>query len=175
MNFKEHILSRCNSLPEFVTRRNIYLDIDNEILTFPLYTEDTLKFSGVLRYDWKGNKKSKTTPKYTLVGFGVWGLETVNATYNYILVVEGAFDALRLQEYGYNAVALLNNSGKHQIPRLRKAFPDKVIIAVCDGDKAGLNLSKYVDKFVQCPPNEDPNSTEEQLMRSILDKGINDE
>ncbi len=84
----------------------------------------------------------------------VFGLETFNFHQNNpVYVTEGIFDATRLTFYGHTAIAILGNSQqKHSGLKSWLSSIGKTTIAVCDSDKAGLQLAKLTDKAVILNP-----------------------
>lgn len=66
------------------------------------------------------------------------------------IFVEGAPDALRLREYGYNAYACLGNQlGDIKLELIRSAFKShKRLIVIPDGDKGGDVLVKWFGRLI---------------------------
>lgn len=79
----------------------------------------------------------------------VWGLHTVQKTDNVLFVVEGIFDAVRIHNAGYPAIACLQNNPKAMKPWL-STLSQKIIV-VHDNDKAGITLAKFGDIAVTVP------------------------
>lgn len=123
-------------------------------------------------------RKSKS-PGRTL--FGVYELLQWTDAYEYIVLVEGEFDAMYLQQYRVPALAVMGTSPltKYQI-RILKSLQCPVILSY-DGDKAGLaamfgNGSKRIGELhvlsrilptvaLQMPEGTDPNSlTKHEVM-----------
>lgn len=76
---------------------------------------------------------------------GVWGLETVTGR-RPLLVCEGVFDACRLHQEGFDAVAVLGNNPRHLAGWL--SLLPQTTVAVCDDDAAGRMLARVTDTAV---------------------------
>ncbi len=74
----------------------------------------------------------------------VWGLETLYLTPKVLFVTEGLFDAARLTERGFSAIAVLSNDPTKDLKNWLFGLNRK-IIAVCDSDenRAGRKLVKF--------------------------------
>lgn len=71
-----------------------------------------------------------------------WGLESWNFS-NTLFVTEGVFDACRLTNHGYSALALASNDPSKAMKswfKMVRSF--RPVVAVCDGDAAGRKLAK---------------------------------
>ena len=78
---------------------------------------------------------------------GVWGIESLHLSPNVLFITEGVFDAARITERGYSALAVLSNDPR---PELRNwlSFLNRKVVAICDNDKAGKRLAKFGDVAV---------------------------
>jgi len=78
---------------------------------------------------------------------GVWGVESLYLTPQVVFITEGVFDAARLTNKGYSALAVLSND---PAPELQNwlGFLNRKVVAVCDSDKAGRRLAKFGDVSV---------------------------
>ena len=79
----------------------------------------------------------------------VWGLESTEWKDPYIFVTEGIFDAIKVQNAGHPAIAILSNAS----PGLRswlKALR-KYVIVIEDNDAAGVKLGSLGDVSVTVP------------------------
>lgn len=144
-----------DSLIQHLHNRHINFDIhrvwlDNEeyMATFPL-----LNLSGQLvgyqQYRPLANKEKKNNPKegryftYTKKDTrGVWGLESWKFSKT-LFITEGIFDACRLTDKGYSAIATMSNDPKHLLNLFYIISQDRPIVAICDNDSAGKKLAKY--------------------------------
>lgn len=86
----------------------------------------------------EGNKKS----------LAVWGLETVDKR-PFMFLTEGIFDAIKLQNEGLPAIAVLGNDPKMLRPWLKAM--QKYVIAITDNDAAGRKLKKLADLSLSTP------------------------
>lgn len=75
--------------------------------------------------------------------FSVWGLETWNYSPSVLFVTEGIFDAVRLHNLGYSAVAVLSNDPKFLRNWLFLVRQQRTVVVVCDDDAAGRKLAKF--------------------------------
>jgi DNA primase len=64
-----------------------------------------------------------------------------------MFLTEGVFDAARLTERGYSAVAVLSNNPTSDLKNWLMCLHRKVV-AVCDNDTAGKRLAKFGDQCV---------------------------
>jgi hypothetical protein len=77
----------------------------------------------------------------------VFGVETLHLTPNVVFLTEGVFDACRLTERGYSALAALSNDPARDLSNWLSMLNRKVV-AVCDNDNAGRRLAKFGDVSV---------------------------
>lgn len=132
-----------------------WLDRDQEIITFPLWGPSHA-FVGYQKYKWNEEKKRDNggkyftwiTEKYRPLAF--WGMEYLNHpdwqdghSKPICLVCEGVWDAIRCQNAGYRAIAVLGAT-PNKIFRywMLQVLADYTVVAVCDNDKAGKSLAK---------------------------------
>jgi len=78
---------------------------------------------------------------------GVWGVESLYLTPHVLFVTEGIFDAARLTQRGFSAVAALSNNPTKDF-RNWLSFLNRKVVAVCDNDAAGKRLAKFGDVAV---------------------------
>jgi len=147
---KQHMLDRHVD----VNLHRVWLDEDNRVATFPLwnlsgemtsyqaYRPDAVK---VQRNDEAGRyytyRGTKLFPKHCKT-VSVWGLESWLLS-TVLFVTEGVFDAARLTERGYSAVALLSNDPDSSLLSwLRTVRAMRPVVAVCDPGRAGRKLAK---------------------------------
>lgn len=116
-------------------------------------------------------------PKYyniTKTSYDKW-LWNFNYKMKEVVICEGVFDAMTVQEFGYDAVATLGTSiSKERIQNVLKKV--KKVYLMFDPDNAGslaverffLNNTLNIDVFVCVLPNKDPdNCTKEEIDKSI--------
>jgi len=84
----------------------------------------------------------------------VWGTESLYQSNGVVYLTEGIFDACRMTDLGYSAIATLcNNPPKDYKNWLRML--NRPIVAVCDNDAAGMKLAKFGDYVEVVPDGKD--------------------
>jgi DNA primase len=114
-----------------------------DMVTIPVYTSDGMSVGFVGRsIEGKEFKNTPGLPKSKVL-FNLHKIKTSNKVY----VVESSFDAIRLDQVGFPAVATLGaNVSNTQIELLQKYFNN--IIVVADNDEAGGNMKdRIVEKL----------------------------
>jgi hypothetical protein len=78
----------------------------------------------------------------SLPSLALFGVESLFLRSDVVFVTEGVFDACRLTERGFPALAVLSNNQK---PELRDWLLslNRRVVAVCDNDAAGKKLAKF--------------------------------
>lgn len=132
---------------------------------------------GFQQYRPEGEKRPNNNPKlgkyYTYrkqPTHTVWGVESLYLTPDILFVTEGLFDAARLTERGYSAIAVLSNDPPYDLRNWLRCL-NRTVIAVCDNDKAGKRLAKFGDIAVYTEEKDLGDSTDEEiteLLRRIL-------
>lgn len=149
MTLVEHLRSRHLDLQ---LHRPIVDEVE-DVATFYLWNLSN-QLVGYQQYRRSGEKKPQNNPKqgkyYTyrkLPTLAVWGVESLHLSPHVLFVTEGIFDAARLTERGYSAVAVLSNNTGWD---LRNWFGmlNRRVVAVCDNDAAGRALAKFGDVAV---------------------------
>lgn len=126
----------------------VWIDEDSGVAVFPLWNLSG-QLVGYQNYRPNATKEKKNHPRegryFTFLKdgkLGVWGLESWNLT-DTLFVTEGIFDAARLTERGYSAIATLSNDPV----KLKEWFwiirQLRTVIVICDPDTAGRKLGKY--------------------------------
>lgn len=142
---KEHLKSRHVDL----NLHRVWVDDAEGVAVFPLSN-----LSGVLlgyqQYRPTADKNLDNHPKlcryYTYspskASRSFWGVES---WYNSrtLFMTEGVFDAARVTELGYSAMAVMSNDPKHLTEWLWLVRQHRRVVAVCDPDVPGMKLSKY--------------------------------
>ena len=114
-----------------------------DMVTIPVHSPDGMAVGFVGRsIEGKEFKNTPGLPKAKLL-FNLHRVKTADKVY----VVESSFDAIRLDQVGFPAVATLGaNVSNIQIELLKKYFNNIIVIA--DNDEAGGNMkSKIIDKL----------------------------
>lgn len=145
-----------SNLRERHLNRNLYSifsDIEEKIAYFALYNLSR-QIQGFLLYNPQGDKLARNDEKgryYTCVPPKeklpkppvIWGLESWYFSPRILFIVEGVFDACRIHNEGYTAIAALSNDPEN-LKNWFKMIPRKKI-AISDGDPGGQKLLKYGD------------------------------
>jgi hypothetical protein len=129
------------------------LDLENDLATFyPWNLSGNLV--GYQQYRRYGEKKPNNNPKLGKYfthrkqpTVTVWGVESLHLTPNLLFVTEGVFDAARLTELGYSAVAVLSNDPGADLKNWLKML-NRTVVVVADNDNAGRKLAKFGDVAV---------------------------
>lgn len=134
-----------------------------QLVGYQKYTPHALKQSKVLKPD--ELKYFTYTPTHKVTAYG---LHLLDSKYPYVFLVEGVFDACRLHRLGFNALAVLSCDPKH-LKQWLGLLPYK-LLALVDGDAAGLKLAKYADAYVQCPTGEDVSSIDTSVLYNLINQ-----
>jgi hypothetical protein len=98
----------------------------------------------------------------------VWGLESFDVMKDqYVFITEGIFDAARIQEVGYPALAILCNDPSDSLKSWLKTLPQKKIV-IYDNDKAGRKLIKAGDFAYTVPSGKDANDLTPEEAKSFI-------
>jgi len=185
---EQHLLSRGVD----PSRIHLLIDKDTNTATFLLYNLSG-KLIGYQQYNPAGSKsfrqskdeKYKDLARYwTYVTKGgefnnkreiaVWGLDTYDLSKE-LFLTEGIFDAAKIHNAGYAAIATLSNDPEPVKEWFRIIGKQKIIIAILDNDdnNAGNALSKYAHKSYKTPdPYKDlgemPQEEVNEFINSIL-------
>jgi hypothetical protein len=129
------------------------LDLENDLVTFYLWNLSG-GLVGYQQYRRYGEKKPNNNPKLGKYfthrkqsTVTVWGVESLHLTPNLLFVTEGVFDAARLTELGYSAVAVLSNDPGADLKNWLKML-NRTVVVVADNDNAGKKLAKFGDVAV---------------------------
>lgn len=128
-------------------------EYDNKVLILPVYVDDVLE--GGIKAIWEKPKSKKVLRYKNMDGewaktHGLFLYDSIKKRVKkkgYVILVEGARDALRLYKYGQPAVAILGTKNWSETKRnlILELAPDKVIVMM-DGDKAGIEASNMLMK-----------------------------
>ena len=131
----------------------VWVDEEDRTATFPLWNLSG-QFVGYQRYRPDADKQQKNAVEgryYTYRGqklvpkhcqtVAVWGLESWYLSRT-LFVFEGIFDAARVTELGYSALALLSNDPNTDTRNwLRCVRQNRPVVSVCDPGKAGVKMA----------------------------------
>ena len=136
-----------------------WLNDEDECATFPLWNL-TGQLTGYQTYRPRASKVQKNDLKgkyYTYRNkdsVSVWGLESWNLS-DTLFVVEGLFNACRLTEMGFSAVALLSNNPNKSTKRWLWAIRQhRKVVAICDPGDGGKYLKSLGHEYVVCDVDE---------------------
>jgi DNA primase len=142
------------------------VDEVERVATFLLYNLSG-QVVGYQQYRPEGEKKPQNNPKQGKYftyrkqpTLGVWGVESLHLSPHVVFVTEGVFDAARLTERGYSAVAVLSNNTGWDLKNWLSML-NRRVVAVCDNDDAGRKLAKFGDVSVFCEDHDLGDSSDE--------------
>lgn len=167
------------TLTEHLKRRHLDLALHRPVLdeaervaTFYLWNLSG-QMVGYQQYRPEGEKKPQNNPKEgkyfthrTQPTVAVWGVESLHLTPNVVFLTEGVFDAARLTERGYSALAALSNNPSQDL-RNWLTFLNRKVVAVCDNDVAGKRLAKFGDVAVFTEDHDLGDSSDEYVTRLL--------
>ncbi len=135
---KEYFVKR-KITKESVVKFKLGYSENQDMVSIPVQNNDGLCVGFVGRsVEGKDFKNTSKLPKSKLL-FNLNRVKTASRVY----VVESSFDAIRLDQVGFPAVATLGaNVSSKQIDLLQKYFSDIIIIA--DNDEAGGNMKEKI-------------------------------
>jgi DNA primase len=135
---KEYFVKR-KITKESVIKFKLGYSENQDMVSIPIQNSDGLCVGFVGRsVEGKDFKNTSKLPKSKLL-FNLNRVKTASKVY----VVESSFDAIRLDQVGFPAVATLGaNVSSKQIDLLQKYFSDIIIIA--DNDEAGGNMKEKI-------------------------------
>ncbi|MFA6525975.1 MAG: toprim domain-containing protein [Candidatus Buchananbacteria bacterium] len=115
---------------------------------------------GVQKYDPFNHLKNNGGRYKTYIGkspdgqqkIAVWGLQFYRHDMPYVFLTEGIFDAIRIINSGFPALALLSCDASRSTKHWLKILPQKKI-AILDSNKAGKKLVRFSD-FHRAVPNQ---------------------
>lgn len=152
------------------------VDEANRVATFFLYNLSG-QIVGYQQYRPEGEKKPQNNPKdgkyFTFKKqptLSVWGVESLFLTPKVVFLTEGVFDAARLTERGFSALATLSNDPSQDLSNWLLCLNRKVV-AVCDNDKAGKKLAKFGDVAVFTDEKDLGDSTDEFVTMLLKNHG----
>lgn len=171
MTVAEHLKSR--HLNQALHR--VWVSEELQCATFPMWNLSG-KLLGYQRYRPNGSKKLNKDPregKYftkllTNAEYALWGMESWSLS-NTLFVTEGLFDAARLTDRGYSAVATLSNNVSSTLHSwLWCVSKFRNVVAVCDNDAAGLSLAKCAPSHVVVEGAKDLGDASDLYVSNLL-------
>lgn len=150
------------------------LDQEEGVVTFYLWNLSGAMV-GYQQYRPEAYKEKKNNPKegryFTMrksPTVAVFGVESLHLRSDIVFVTEGCFDAMRLSELGYPAVAVLSNDPSKDVYNWLHSLGRKVVV-VHDNDKAGLKLAKFGD-FAVTTGEKDLGDSSDTEVQTLLKK-----
>lgn len=170
MRLKDHLKSRHVDF----NLHNPILDEQEFVATFYLWNVSG-QIVGFQQYRPLCNKKKNNSPRdgryFTYRRddtVAVWGVESLHLTPHLLFLTEGIFDAARLTESGCSAIAVLSNDPRRDLRNWLKIL-NRVIVVVCDNDKAGKKLADFGDVVVYTKEKDLGESSNEFIV-SLVEK-----
>jgi phage/plasmid primase-like uncharacterized protein len=167
ISIKELLLCENDDIESHLRSRDIdfektrvILDKESNVAVFLLFNLSG-QLVGYQQYNPKGTKTGNDSrdrdkakywtyiTKHPEKTIGVWGLETVLDTHDFVFVTEGIFDAVKLHNIGMPAIAVLANHPKMLKPWF--AAMNKKVIVVADNDEAGNKLKSVASTSISAP------------------------
>lgn len=170
MDLVQHLKSRHL---DFQLHRPM-LDEAEVVATFYLYNLSG-QLVGYQQYRPLGEKKPQNNPKegkyFTYrkqPTLSVWGVESLHLSPQVVFVTEGVFDAARLTNRGYSALAVLSNNPTPDLRNWLRMLNRRVVV-VADNDEAGKKLAKFGD-YVEYTTEKDLGDSDESYVDFLLKK-----
>ena len=149
-----------------------WIDEDERVAVFYLYNLSG-SIIGYQQYRPNADKMKDNHPKegryFTYrkqPTLAVWGVESLHLTPHVVFLTEGVFDAARLTERGYSALAVLTDNPTKDL-RNWLSMLNRKVVAVCDNDKAGRRLAKFGDVAVFTEDKDVGEATDEYVTRLL--------
>lgn len=165
---KEHLLSRHLDLE----LHQPMLDEDEGVATFYMWNLSG-QLVGYQQYRPTGEKKPQNSPregKYFTYKkqptLAVWGVESLHLTPDVVFLTEGLFDAARLTERGFSALAVLSNNPTPDLANWLACL-NRRVVAVYDNDVAGRKLAKFGHQAV-CMDSKDLGDSSDEEVTELL-------
>jgi len=126
------------------------IDEEERVATFYLWNLSS-QLIGYQQYRPDADKTKNNHPKEARYftyrkqpTLAVWGVESLHLTPHVVFLTEGVFDAARLTERGYSALAALTNNPTKDLRNWLSMLNRKVVV-ISDADASGRKLSKFGD------------------------------
>lgn len=174
MTFRKHLAQR--GLNENI---RAWVDYENELVYFPFWTLDG-KLIGNQRYSWRAGKLrsndpwgryiTKVSKDYKQVAF--WGAEYFNLSPNVCFYTEGVWDAIRVINAGYTALAIFTCSPHKQLKALMRQVNQgrrQIMIGDNDENNAGKRAMHFAPEFLLCPKADPGDMTPEECKEWLDD------
>ena len=138
-------------------RTKVYLDHAQNLATFPTFNLSG-QMTGYQQYNPLGDKKIHNdrlkSKYYTFIGdnfaYQVWGLESFNYRNDVLFIAEGIFDAVRLINFNFPAIAALTCTPCPDFIQWLKVI-NRRVIAILDNDDSGNRLKSSAQESYRVP------------------------
>ena len=148
IDIKSHLISRGlnpNTKGVYIDEESgdanfLLYNLSGQLVGYQKYNPNYPKISGVGRDARYYNYVSKEGNRSMLA---VWGLHVYDPQSDILFVTEGIFDAVKIHNAGYPAIAILANDPAPLRGWLKTL--NQIIIVISDNDAAGKRLNKYGD------------------------------
>jgi hypothetical protein len=163
MSIREHLISRGLN----IETSPVIIDDENQIATFLLW-DLSGRLAGYQQYNPFGTKDCRNDEKfrdilkyYTYAGeegeiknvckkkLVAYGFHTLEFGQKILFLTEGVFDAVKIHNAGFPALAVLTNNPQHLKSTISSL--SRYTIAIRDDDKAGTMLKKCADVAFSVP------------------------
>jgi hypothetical protein len=152
-------------------------NLSGDCVGYQKYNSDNSKEDGL---GWMGRYFTKVNKEATgHTKIAVYGLETYDIKKDYIFIVEGVFDVIKIHNIGEPAIANLGCSLSRQAKNWYNTLPQKKIV-IQDRDDAGTELGVIGDYIYTTPepykdlgdmPQEEVNKFIENILSEIKQTG----
>ena len=153
-----------------------WIDEEERVAVFYLYNQSGC-IIGYQQYRPDADKTKNNHPKEARYftyrkqpTLAVWGLESLYLTPHVVFLTEGIFDAARLTERGYSALAALTNNPTKDL-RNWLSMLNRKVVAVCDNDAAGRRLAKFGDVAVFTEDKDLGEADDEFVTKLLMEYG----
>ena len=149
-----------------------WVDYVNELVYFPIWTLDG-KLIGNQRYSWASPKMRSNDPwgryitriskDYKAVSF--WGAEHIDLSPPVVFYTEGIWDAIRIINAGYSALAIFTCSPHKQLRGLMRDVNNgrrQIMIGDNDENGSGERARDFAPEFFLCPKGDPGDMTPEE-------------
>jgi hypothetical protein len=171
-----------NMLKNHLKARHLDLELHRPVLdevenvaTFYLWNLSG-QMVGYQQYRPDGEKKPQNNPKegkyFTYrkqPTLGLWGVESLHLSENVVFLCEGVFDACRMTEKGFSALASLSNNPTADLHNWLRML-NRYVVVVCDADNSGKRLAKFGDAFEVVQGYKDLGDASDEYVEFLLDK-----
>lgn len=169
-DFYHPYMEKRKLTPEIIEKYEIGYYPEEDVLTFPVYVDGRCLFVAKRKVGYKKFIMPVVIPK------PIYGLDYV-INENEIYVTESIINALTLESYGLNAVALFGTGSYYQIDVLKDIQARKLVLCL-DGDEAGKKgrerimqgIDNKIVTYLEIPKGKDVNDLSKEEFFSLEEK-----